>query len=107
VFVPERRQAGDILRPDLVALGAQLAHCRVHVDRIPEHDEIDDQPEGAKLVFLALTIALAKLATLAVEDDAGELVAALAAVELDQNAPSIARIVDEAQQVDWVESNGR
>ena len=61
MFVPERRQAGDVLRLDLVALGTQLAHRRVHVDRIPEHDEIDEQAEGAKLVFLALTIALAKL----------------------------------------------
>ena len=68
MFVPERRRAGDILRPDLVVLGAQLAHHRVHVDRVQEHEGIDDQPKGAELIFLALTIALTKLATLAVEE---------------------------------------
>ena len=100
VLVPERRQSGDILRPDLVTFGSELVHGCVHVDRVPEHDEVDDQPECSKLIVLALAVALAKFAALAVENDACELVTSLAAVELYENAPAIAFVVDETQQVE-------
>ncbi len=46
-----------------------------------------------------LAVALAQLAALAVEDDADELVTPLATVELHQDAPAIAFVVDEAKQV--------
>ena len=94
---PERREPGDVLGADVVALGAELVERRVHVDRVPEHDDVDHQPERAELVLLAFAVALAQLAALAVEDDAGELVAALAAVELDQDAPPVGLVVDEAR----------
>jgi len=55
---------------------------------------------SAELVFLPFAVALAKLAALAVEDGAGELVAAFAAVELDQDAPTVALVVDEPQEVE-------
>src|SRR4051794_38829084 len=41
-----------------------------------------------------------KLAAVAVEDRARDLVAALAAVELGQDAPTVALVVDEAEQVE-------
>src|SRR5208337_4510537 len=44
--------------------------------------------------------ALAEFAAFAVEDDARELVTSLAAVELHENAPTIAFVIDEAQQVE-------
>src|SRR3954452_7712026 len=102
VDVPEAqgREPGDVFGPDLVSLGAELVDRRIHVDRVPEHDEVDHEPKRAELVLLALAVALAELAPLAMEDDAGELVTALAAVELHQDAPAVALVVDEAQQVE-------
>lgn len=50
----------------------------IHVDGVPEQDEIDDHAEGSKLIFLSLSITLAQFAVLSVEDDTGELVATLA-----------------------------
>ena len=72
VLVPERRQSGDILRPGLVTFGTELVHGCVHVDRVPEHDEVDDQPEYSKLILLSPAVALAKFAALTVENDAYE-----------------------------------
>ena len=53
---------------------------RVHIDRVPEHDDVDHQTEGAELVFLAFAIALPQLSALAMEHHAGELMAPLAAI---------------------------
>ncbi len=41
----KRRQAGNILLSDLEALLAELPQRRVHIDRVPEYDHIDDQAE--------------------------------------------------------------
>src|SRR3984957_13441284 len=92
----------DILRLDLVTFGAELLHGCVHVDRVPEHDEVDDQPECSKLILLALAVALAKFAALTVENDACELVTSLAAVELHENAPAITFVVDQTEQVEYL-----
>src|SRR3954469_3028497 len=59
------REPGDVFGPDLVSLGAELAERRIHVDRVPEHDEVDHEPNRAELVLLALAVALAELAPLA------------------------------------------
>ena len=67
------REPGDVCGPDLVSLGAELVDRRIHVDRVPEHDEVDHEPKRTELVLLALAVALAELAPLAMEDDAGEL----------------------------------
>jgi hypothetical protein len=64
VLVPERRQSGDILRSGLVTFGTELVHGCVHVGRVSEHDEVDDQPERSKLILLVLAVALAKFAAL-------------------------------------------
>ncbi len=39
----ERRQARDILRPDIVPFGHELVEGGIRVDGVPQHDEIDDQ----------------------------------------------------------------
>lgn len=72
----------------------------VHIDRVPEHDDIDDQAERSELILLAFAIALAQFAALSMKDDAGELVAAFAAIELDEDTASVAFIVDESQEVE-------
>jgi hypothetical protein len=100
VFETERREASDILRKDLVAFRAELIECRVHIDGVPKNYEIDDDTERAELVFLSFAVSLPELAPFPMEDDAGELVASLAPVELDQNASAILFIVDVAQQIE-------
>ena len=59
-----------------------------------------DEAEAAELVLLALAVALPELAALAVKDHAGEPMAAFVAVELGQDAPPVAFVVDEAEQVE-------
>ena len=58
----------------------------VHVLGVPQHDHVDDQPECAELVLLALSVLLAQLALLTEEDGSTHSVAALAPVELGQDA---------------------
>src|ERR1017187_5948630 len=82
------------------AAGTELDERRVHVDCVPEHDDVHHRAEGAELVLLAFPIALPQFATPAVKDDTRELVPSLAAVELDQNAPAICFVVNEPEQVD-------
>ena len=62
----ERRQPGNIVGQDLVSLGPELIERRIHVNGVPEHDEVDDESERTKLVLLSLAIALAQFAALAV-----------------------------------------
>ena len=96
----ERGQAGDIRGDHVVTLVAQPVEGGIHVDRIPQYHEVDDDAERAELILLPLAVALAELAALAVKDDPGELVATLAAVELDQDAPAVALVIDESQEVE-------
>ena len=49
MFEPERRQAVDVFGFDVIARGYELVQGGVHIDCVPEHDEIDHQserPEG-------------------------------------------------------------
>jgi len=48
---------------------------------------------------LAFAISLAQFAAFAVEDDPGKLMASFTAVELNEDAPPVVFVVDEAQQV--------
>src|SRR5208283_1819579 len=46
-------QSGDILRLDLVTFGAELLHGCVHVDRVPEHDEVGRRQTTGTSIFSA------------------------------------------------------
>ena len=96
----ERGQPGDVLGTDAEAFSTKALQRRVHVDRVPQDDEIDDEAERAKLVFLTFAIALPQFAALAVEYDARKLVATFATIELDQDAAAITFVVDEAQHIE-------
>ncbi len=54
VRVLERGKAGDVLVPQLVALGAELGDGGVDVLRGPEDDGVEDQAERAELVLSEL-----------------------------------------------------
>jgi hypothetical protein len=100
VLGAERGEAGDVLVAHRVALGAEAVQRRVRVEGVPERGDVDHEAERAELVLLALAVALAQLAALAVEHGAGEPVAALAAVELGQDAAPVALVADVGEQVE-------
>ena len=72
---------------------------RVHIDGVPENHEVDDDAECAELVFQPFAVYLPEFASFPMEDDAGELMAFLAPVELNQDATKVLFIVDVAQQI--------
>ena len=78
------------------AFAAEAIERRIHVDRVPQDNEIDDETKRPELVFLAFPIALPQFTALAVEDDPRELVATLAAIELDQDAAAVTLVIDKA-----------
>ena len=53
---PEGRKLCDILGPDLKTLRCELLQRRVHIDRVPEDDQIDRQSERAELVLLTFSV---------------------------------------------------
>ena len=68
VGVHERRYVGQILVPDLLASLAQVRDRLVEVERIPEGDGVQDEPQRGGLVLLALAVALPDPAAVAVEE---------------------------------------
>lgn len=58
-------------------------------------------------VLLSFSIALTHLATLAMEHDAGKLVATLAAVDLDQDASAIGIVLEKAEQVEGLDESAQ
>jgi hypothetical protein len=55
---------------------------------VPEHERVEREAERAELVFLAVAVGLAQLAFVAVEDEPGDGVPALVAVEPDVTGTS-------------------
>ena len=66
----------------------------LHVDRIPEHDHIDDKPECAELIFLPFAVALTKLTPFTAENDARNAVPTFSPIELCQRSPAHVSVVD-------------
>ena len=99
VSADQGRQARHVFRIDCVADARQLFESRCHVEGIPQHDGIDDQPQCSELVLLAFAVTLPEFAALAMKNRTCKAVAVFAAVELRQNAPSIVLIIDAGQHV--------
>ena len=96
----ERREAGDVFVADIESFCPQLGKGRIHINGVPQDDGVDDQPERAELVFLTFAVALPQFAALAMEDNAGQLVTALAPVDLGQNPAAIGCVVDLTKHVE-------
>ena len=75
-----------------------LEDC-LHVNCIPEHDHIDDEPERAELIFLLFAIALPQFAPFTAENDARDTVPTFSPFELCKRAPADIFVVDEAQRM--------
>jgi len=82
VLAGQGAQANDVLFEDRVALGSELVEGNVHIPSREQGYGVQDEAEGADLVFLAFSVALAQLASLAVEDAPGKGVAGLLDAEL-------------------------
>ncbi len=63
-----------------MTVATELGEGGVEVAGVPQHDGVEDEAEGAELVFLAFPVALPQLAALAVEDLPGQGVAGFGAV---------------------------
>src|SRR5712691_6326658 len=64
MIIAQWREAFNILWYDLHTSSSHLLQRSIHVQRIPEHHGIDDQPQGSQLLFLPFTIPLAYLSLL-------------------------------------------
>jgi len=94
----ERPDSLDVLRANVQPPLLELRQRAFSVARVPKDDGVDDQTQRPKLVFLPLAIALPQFTALAVEDCVGEAMPPLTAVELKQDAPTIAFVVNVSQQ---------
>jgi hypothetical protein len=81
VVGPERGEPDDVIVGEVRFV--ELGECSVEVAGVPQDNGVEDEPERAKLVFLAGAVGLAELAALAVEHASGEGVAGF----LDREAP--------------------
>lgn len=59
VLVLQRREPREMLVGELAAVVAEVADRVVHVLRVPEHEDVEREPERGELVFLALAVGLA------------------------------------------------
>src|SRR6266487_2540087 len=64
MIITQRGEAFHILCCDLHSSSSHLLQRSMHVQGIPEHHGVDDQPQGSKLLFLSLAIPLAHLSLL-------------------------------------------
>lgn len=96
---PQRAQAGDVGGGGSLALRTDGLQRPRGVHRVPQHADIDHEPECCELVFHAFAVALAQLALLAVADPAGQAVAGLLPVLLGQHPPPEQLVVEEGSQV--------
>ncbi len=52
------REAGTVLRLHGEPFGSKLLQGRIYVERVPEHDRVDHEPQRPELVLLPLAVAL-------------------------------------------------
>lgn len=98
-FVAERREPFHVFVGYRHSVFSKFVQGFVHVFGVPQHDCVDDESEGAELVFLAFSVALAELPAVSVEEVSCEGVAAFGAVELGQDSPPVTVVVEVCEQV--------
>ena len=66
-----RREPGDVVVVDGVAGGSEVGEGGVEVDGVPEGEAVEDQAEGAELVFHAVVVGVSEFAVAAMEQRGG------------------------------------
>ncbi len=82
-----------------IAFDSKLLQNRIHVDRVPESEYIDDKSQCAELILLSLSITLPQLTSFAVKNSARQAVPILPAVELSKRPPPFKLIIDGCQDM--------
>jgi hypothetical protein len=70
-----------------------------YINRVPERDHVDDEPERAELIFLTLAVTLPQFAPFAAGNDALDAVSTFGAIELRQRDPVHVFVVDIAKRM--------
>ena len=99
VFMTKRRGPSSIFVRSEEAFGPELIERSVHINGVPEYDDVCYQAESPELIFLSPTVALSQFASLSVENDPGERMAAFAAIKLRLNASPVVFVVNIVKQI--------
>jgi hypothetical protein len=99
VVKSERRQTRDVLITHFKTIGFQIIDSLVHVERVPEHNHIDDQAQCAELVLLPLLVLLAHFPLLSMKDRPRQSMTLFAAQQLNEDAAAVGGIVNVAEEV--------
>ena len=105
VFADVWREPWQIVGVDGMAIGLELGDGGVEVGGVPEGDAVEDEAEGAELVFHSFSVGLPELAFAAVEDVAGEVVAAFLEVAHLFDLPPVGLAFDESEDVQGFEDS--
>ena len=70
----------DICFINGVALLSKFRECGIHIDGIPQHEDVDDETKSTQLVFLPFPVSLPQFSTFSVEDFASKTVASFATI---------------------------
>ena len=90
---------GQMLVSNDHAAGAQLGDDALHLQGVPQHHRVRQQPEAAGFVHDRFVVAGAEFALIGEEQPAGQAVPGLTTVELGLDARAERRVVQVAQDV--------
>ncbi len=96
----EWRESREIGVLDSSTLGLGLGYHFLHIDRIPVHDDVEQQAQRTEIPFLPLTQGAADFAAFTQEDATAETVAQFLSIQLSEDSTSKRWIVDVAQDVE-------
>jgi hypothetical protein len=94
VLEDQRRQSGDIFRLYGKTFGPELFESRIHVERVPQDNNVHHEAQRAKLIFLSLPVALAQFAPLPMKDGPRQFVSVLATIQLGERPSAFGLVID-------------
>lgn len=100
VGVDEGREVGDEVGRVGGALAIAVVEKAVDVAGVPKDDDVEEQAEGAELLLLALAVATAEVSAVAEEEETGEGMSGLAAIELGGETAAEGLVVDVVEEVE-------
>jgi hypothetical protein len=100
VPVSERREPGDVFGCHGLSPSPKGLKCRIHVDGIPEHDDVEHQSRRTKLILLTFAIPLPQFTSASVESGPPKTLPPFVEIQLRQDASSECRIIHVVQHID-------
>ena len=99
MFISKRREPSSIFVTDQESLGPELIEHSVHIDAVPEHDDVCCQAESPELIFLSFMIPLLQFVLMSVENDPRKRMAAFAAIQLCKYTSPLVFIINIVKQI--------